>query len=895
MHTIPAPRSTVQGLRRVGELPTGTITFLFTDIEGSTRLLHELGDGFGEVLGQHHRILRAALARHNGAEVTTEGDAFFVAFETVTDAVNAAADMQLSLAEYRERSGVDLWVRMGLHTGEAQLVGDNYGGLDVHRAARISDAAHGGQVLLSAATAHQVQGAARLTAGVRLLDLGGFHLKDLAEAEHLFQLCMEGLRSDFPSPRGLGNPLHLPPQLDEFVDRSRELRHIQTLLAENRLVTLTGPGGTGKTRLASEVGRHSADDFPDGIYFVEIAAIFDAALVPSTIAEALSLREEGGRPIVETVRDYLSTRRILLILDNFEQVVESAPVVSDLLRSAPGLKVMVTSRVSLLISGEHEYLVPPMSLPDPRRLPDLEVLAEYESVKLFLQRARSVKPGFALSDDNAPAIVAICARLDGLPLAIELAAARARLLSPSEILARLDKSLSLLSKAGRDVPQRQRTLMDAIGWSYELLDTQLQTLFRNLGVFRGGWTLDDVEAIADPDQSLGIDVLDGLEALVGSSLVRALSADESQTWFVMLQTIREFAIKLLADQGELQQLRLVHAGHYADLARRAEPEVFKDDLTWLDRLGLEHDNLRAALRRFVDAGEVKKALAMATDLWRFWQIRAHLAEGRAWLTELLDDPASNEDPATRARALIALGGLTYWQNDFTATRAHYEEALGTVESIEDQRGIAEALYNLGFLTLIEGDTKGSRRIHDRSLAIYMGLDDELNTAFVKWGLAMSWVRDHNVDEAARLARESLDTFERHGNWYGRSLGEFVLLQVERIAGNYDKVLALTHETLERPESQKDAVGMPTLLELIANAEIAVGRPRRGLKLASAAARMRKEHGGGAPPPLLDLEDPRQLVADVLPATTIENLWYEGQQMSLGETLAYAQKDGEADE
>ena len=878
----------------MSELPTGTVTFLFTDIEGSTRLLHELGDDFGETLEKHHRILRAALARHNGAEVGTEGDAFFVAFETVTDAVNAAADMQRSLAEHREQSGVDLWVRMGLHTGEARLAGDNYGGLDVHRAARISDAAHGGQVLLSAATAHQVQASARLEAGVRLLDLGRFQLKDLAEPEQLFQLCVEGLRSDFPSPRGLGNPLHLPPRLDEFVDRNRELRHIQELLAENRLVTLTGPGGTGKTRLATEVGRLSAEDFPDGIFFVELAAIFDYSFVPSTIAGALSLREEGARPIIDTVKDYLAAKQIFLILDNFEQVVESAPVVSDLLRTAPGLKVIVTSRVSLLVSGEHEYLVPPMSLPDPRQLPDLEALSEYESVRLFLQRARSVKPDFSLTHDNAPAVVEICVRLDGLPLAIELAAARARLLSASEILVRLGQSLSLLSKPGRDVPQRQRTLMDAIGWSYELLDPQHQTLFRNLGIFRGGWTLDDAESIADPDGALGIDVLDGLESLVSSSLVRVRNADESRTWFVMLQTIREFALQSLGDTGELQHLRMVHAGYFAGLARAAEPEIFNDAEHWPDRLELEHDNLRAALRRFIDAGQVQEGLVMATHLWRFWQIRSHLAEGRAWLSELVGHPRGKEDAATLAAALIALGGLTYWQNDFATTQLHYEEALRTFESIEDDRGIAEASYNLGFLFLIEGDTKRSREIHRRSLAIYESLDDELNVAFAKWGLAMTSIHDRELTEAERLAQEALVSFDRHHNWFGRSLGEFVILQIERIAGRYDKVLADLRESLQRPESH-NAATLSSLLELQANTEIALGHPRRGLKLAAAADHMRTEYGGGAPPPLLDLEDPRALVTNVLGRETMDSIWSEGQQMSIEETIAYAQKDGESDE
>ena len=879
----------------MAELPTGTVTFLFTDIQGSTRLLHELGDDFGELLDQHHRELRDALARHSGVAVGTEGDAFFVAFETVADAVNAAADMQRALAELQARSGVDLWVRMGLHTGDAERVGDNYGGLDVHRAARISSAAHGGQVLLSAATAHQAHNSSRLNNGVRLAELGLHRLKDLVEPERLFQLCIEGLRTDFPPPAATGNPLHLPPRLDEFVDRKREVTEVRALLADHRLVTLTGPGGTGKTRLSIEVGRKSAEEFPDGIFFVELGEIVDSSLVPSTVAKAMSLREEGSRPVIETVADYLRSKQILLILDNFEQVVQAAPVVSDLLRTTAELKVLVTSRTSLRLSGEHEYPIPPMSVPGPQLLPDLDKLPAYESIDLFLQRARSVKPDFTLTEDNAVVIARICEKLDGLPLAIELAGARARLLSPRELLARLDRCLSLLSKPGRDVPRRQRTLMDAIGWSYELLDAEHRALFRNLGVFRGGWTLEDAESVVDPDGTLGIDVIDGLDFLVGSSLVRAWNPDESQTRFIMLQTIREYALRSLEDIGELAHLRMVHASNFAELADAAEPEIFSDVQYWPDRLDLEHDNLRAALQRFIDAGETQRAVVMATRLWRFWQIRSHLTEGRAWLTKLLAHPDSKADPSVRASALIALGGLTYWQNDFVATRRCYEEALALFESTGDQHGIAEALYNLGFLWLIKGDMSRSRELHERSLTMYEDLDDELNVAYAKWGLAMSYILDRELDEAARLAQEALDAFERRHNWFGRSLAEFVTLQIDRIKGNHEPVLAAIRGILENPQAQKDVSSLSSLLEMQADTTIASGLPRRGLKLAAAAAHLRSEYGGGAPPPLLDLEEPRALVAGLLPEHTIESIWAEGQQMSLDEILTYAQKDAESDE
>ncbi len=880
----------------VRDLPTGTVTFLFTDIEGSTRLVHELGEGFGAVLNDHHRILREVFSQHDGVELGTEGDAFFVVFARVPDAVNAAAEAQRRLADRHASSGIDLRVRMGLHTGEGQLVGDNYGGLDVHRAARISAAGYGGQVLLSAATANQAQGSSRISTGVRILDLGRFRLKDLDEPEALFQLCVEGLRTEFPPPRASGNkPVHLPPRLDEFVFRDRELDELRALVGANRLVTLTGPGGTGKSRLGIEVARMSASDFPDGIFFVALAPIEDSELVSSTIAGALSLREEGGRPIVQTVEDYLRHKQTLLLIDNFEQVISAAPLVSQLLGTAPGLKVMVTSRAPLRVSGEQEYPVPPMSVPDPRRVDDVENLETYESIKLFLQRARAVKPDFVITEENASVVSEICVKLDGLPLAIELAAARVRLLSPQEISTRLDRSLSILSGSARDVPQRQRTLTDAIGWSYRLLDEGHQTLFRRLGIFRGGWTLESAEAICDPNRELAVDVIDGLEALVSNSLVRASHPDESHTRFRMLKTIQEFALQTLAEGAELEELQHRQASYFGDLACSAAPEILDDNQDWAARLEVDHDNLRAVLRHRIETGEATEGLTLATHLWRFWQIAAYLAEGSMWLTELLALPEAAANPAARAAALNAVGSLSYWQNDYESARGHYAEAFELFRSAGDRRGVAEALYNLGFLSLIERDAQRALSLHEQSLSAYGELDDELHQAFAKWGIAMSYVQQRKLDEARRVGGEALETFERHHNWFGRSLGQFVQHQVERLSGNFEGAHRLLLESLEDGQSQRDVSTLSSLLELLADVEIAMGRHARGLKLAAAASHLRFEYGGGAPPPLLDLDDPKQSVAEFLSPSEIETTWEEGRRMSLGEAVAYARKDPSADE
>jgi predicted ATPase/class 3 adenylate cyclase len=879
----------------VKELPTGTVTFMFTDIEGSTRLLKELGEGFGELLDHHHTTLRDVISKHRGIEVSTEGDSFFIVFPSVPNAINAAADAQRCFADTGKMGRTELRVRMGLHTGEAELVADSYGGLDVHRAARISSAAHGGQVLLSAITAHHASESSRVGPGVHLLDLGSFRLKDLDVPEQLFQLRIEGLRADFPPPRAMGRPVQIPARLDEFVVRDREVSEIRALVDSSRLVTLTGPGGIGKTSLATEVARMATAGFPDGVYFVGLGAVVDSELVASTIAQELSLREEGGRPIVRTVEDYLEGKRVLLLLDNFEQIVQSAPLISRLLGVAPGLKVLVTSRAPLRISGEREYPVPPMNMPDPGRVITVEDLEDYEAIKLFVQRARSFQPDFVLTDENASVISEICVRLDGLPLAIELAAARVRLLSPQEIKVRLDRSLSILSGAARDVPQRQRTLTDAIDWSYRLLDESHRALFRLLSVFRRGWTLEAAEAVCDAEAELGLDVIDGLDSLVDNSLVRTTQPDGRSTRFAMLETIREFALHALADSGELDKVRRRHAEHFTAMARAAVPEILNEERDWPELLDAEHDNMRAVLRFRIESRKLVEGLALGTSLWRFWQIRSHLAEGRMWLTEMLGLPESEQEPAVRAAALIALGSLTYWQNDFSATRAAWEEARETFERIDDRGGIAEALYNLGFLELIEGDTRRARQLHEKSVALYEESGDELRIAFAHWGIAMTHIRDRNLDEARRLGLESLHTFERHHNWFGRALSDFVMIQVERHSGNYEAARQLIIDGLDRPDVVKDVSSLSSMVELQADIEIAMNRPRRGLKLGAAGRKLRVDYGGGAPPPLLDLRDPKELVSDRLSQSEIELIWDEGMQLSVDEIIAYARKDPTGDE
>jgi predicted ATPase/class 3 adenylate cyclase len=675
----------------MAELPTGTVTFLFTDIEGSTRLLEELGDSYAEVLVTHRQALRKAFTDRGGVEVDTQGDAFFFAFARAKDAVAAAAGGQRALASGPIR------VRMGIHTGEPLRTDEGYVGMDIHRGARIAAAGHGGQVVVSQTAGELVQD--DLSEEFALQDLGEHRLKDLSRSQRIYQLVAEGLERDFPPLATLeSRPTNLPLQPTPLIGRERELVEVVELVRrpDVRMLNLTGPGGAGKTRLALQAAADLLDDFADGVFFVSLGGITEPSLVIPAIAQALGMRETGGFSPDEALERFLKDRELLLVLDNFEHLLAAAPQASDLVLNAPAVKAIVASRASLRVSVEWEYPVPE--------------LADRDAIALFNDRAHAVKPDFNLNGD-AQAVAEICRRLDRLPLAIELAAARVKVLSPTALLERLEKRLPVLTGGARDVPDRQRTLRDTIGWSYELLDETEQRLFSRLAVFVGGCTLAAAEQVCDAD-------LDTLTSLVEKSLVR--QADDR---FRMLETIREYALERLEESGERDEVRRRHIDFFLEFAEREGPDLEHQSSVKVEPMESEHDNLRATLHSARELDDPRLELRLASAFAQFWLLGSHLSEGLERVREALDRdpsaPAEIRGPALRSAIMMAA-----WQGEIETAQGLADEKRQLHAAAGDEKGVGDSLLLLGLIATSEEERYGEARdLLEQSKSIYQQLGD----------------------------------------------------------------------------------------------------------------------------------------------------------------------------
>ena len=873
----------------MGELPTGTVTFLFTDIEGSTRILQNLADRWQAILEDHNRLVREAIRDAGGIDLRTEGDSFFAVFRSAPAAVAAAAEAQRALAAHPWPDDARIRVRMGMHTGEGAVGGDDYIGLDVHRAARIAATGHGGQVLVSSTTSELVRG--ELPDGVGLRDLGQHRLKDLARPERIHQLTVEGLPVEFPPIRSLETPTNLPSQRTSFVGREGELAQVKELLKGPGLLTLTGPGGSGKTRLALQAAGELLDDYPDGVYLAELGPITDPRLIPSTIADSVGARAEGQRQIIDTLRDHLREREMLLVLDNFEQLLEGAPVVADLLATAPRLRVLVTSREPLHITGEQELLVPPLSLPDPARSPTASELGGYEAAALFVQRATAVDPGFRITEANAAAVAELCVRLDGLPLAIELAASRVKMLPPRAILERLEHRLDLLTGGPVDLPARQRTLREAIAWSYDLLDESERALFRRLSAFAGGWSLEAAEAVGWPGADPMGDVLEILGSLVDKSLVQRVPTALDEARFAMLETIREFGLEQLEAAGEAAATRDRHAAFFLTLAEEAEPHLRGvEQKRWLDLLEEEHDNVRAGLRWSIDAGDARTALRLVGALWRFWHLHSHLADGRRWAEEILALPEAAVRSSERIRGLTALGGVAYWQQDLPAFRAAYEGALAIASDLPDPAEVAEQSYNLSFASALEGDFEGMLALIQRCRAMFEGLGNRRGVADCLWILGIAARLGGDLDKSRTLAEESLRIHREIGDRFGATVALYALGRTAMEQGDLVVAEGCFREALANDAAVGNRTGMGVILDNLAAKARIEGDHLRALRLAGASEAIKEAAGAQAPPQFLDLPDPRDAARGALGDAAVAAAWEEGRAMPLDQAVAYARQE-----
>jgi predicted ATPase/class 3 adenylate cyclase/Tfp pilus assembly protein PilF len=832
-------------VKRMAEPHTGNITFLFTDVEGSTSLWERTPKAMSGALSRHDEIMRTAIEAHNGHVFKTVGDAFHATFSAAPDALEAALEAQRALLHEAWDLTGPLRVRMALHTGVAEERDGDYFGPSLNRVARLLSAGHGGQILLSLATRELVRDRLPDESGLR--DLGERRLKDLSSPEHVFQITASGLRSEFPSLNTLDiRRNNLPAQPTPLIGRERELEEVLAMLRSThvRLLTFTGPGGTGKTRLGLQAAAELTDEFEDGVFFVALASVADPTLVAPAITRTLGLTESGNQPAEELLEGYLRDKQVLLVLDNFEHVLESAPLLDALLSAAPGLKVLATSRTALRLYGEHEFPVPPLSLPDTGSLLPLESLSRYEAVTLFVDRARAIRPDFSLTEENAPAVIEICARLDGLPLALELAAARIKLLPPQAMLSRLGNRLKLLTGGARNVPERQRTLRNAIAWSYEMLDDGEETLFARLAVFSGGSTLEGIEAVCDAQGDLPVDALEGVSSLLDKSLVRQEEFQGAEPRLMMLETIREFALEKFEESSDAEAIKRAHAEYFLALAEQSEAELLgSEQESWLERLDPEHDNMRAVLAWAIEGRNTELGLRLAGALRPFWYARGYFDEGRRWLEAALAKGREGTPVAARTKALEGLSWLADAQGDLDRAEAAAEEGLQLSTKAGIESNLAASLQvRLAEAAETRGDYGRAKDLYQESLSHYRETGDTRGIALTLGGLGTLYSDQGDYERAKQLYEEGLVIARKLGG--PQLLGAFLnsLGHVSLLKGDSERAMALTEEAVTLLQEQGHRGGLEYALDNLGWAALLRGDHERAEGLHEQSLVLCKELG-----------------------------------------------------
>jgi predicted ATPase/class 3 adenylate cyclase len=915
-------------------LPSGTVTFLFTDIEGSTKLWEQHPDEMQSALAKHDSILKDAIASHYGHFIKTTGDGVHAVFSTAMDAITAsiAAQHEFQSSMLFKSPDVSIRVRMGIHTGEAQLRDDDYYGGTLNRAARIMSVGHGGQILVSETTLRVAQ--EHLPEGVSNLDLGLHYLKSLNRPEHIYQLDAPGLQNEFPALRSLTHATNnLPAQLTSFIGRERELAEAKTRLEGARLLTLIGPGGTGKTRLSIQLGSQLKSAFEDGVWLVEFAPISDPSLVMQTIASALDVREVPGTPLKVLVHDYLREKQLLLILDNCEHLVEaSAKVTDEFLHIAHNIKIIVSSREALGINGETVYRVPSLSLPEQDGVTK-DAALEYESVQLFVERASAANRKFQLTDENASSVAQICSRLDGIPLAIELAASRISVFSPEQIAKRLGDRFKLLTGGSRTALPRQQTLRALIDWSYELLSEDERALLRRLSVFAGGWTFEAAETICDT-----VDVFEHLPQLVNKSLVTVNDEGDEPRYF-LLETIRQYARDKLLENGEGEGTRDRHLAYFLEMAETAQPEILvkEKELGWINCLQMEYDNIRTAIEWGLSNDPVAVA-RLVYSLSSLMVVLSSAGEGHRWGEKALkeiDDSGKNksdEEKLSRARLLVSMGIMSFSMGDNQTSRSEAKEASPILRKLGDKRALAIALGFLCGACILTGHKDEAIEVFEEALVIAEELGDKyvLGTVlsagsrvdvFAKrdfskaiehhsraskllkehgnrwsYGIAMYgfgnlYMAQRDFAKSREKYKIAMQTMQELGSTRNVSMIKSDLAHILRYEGKYPEAISAYRETIKEWQRMGHRAAIAHQLESLAFIAKALGQPDRALRLFGAAEAMRQKIE-------IDMttqerEEYEKEVADLkenIDENEFTSLWAEGRSMSMEEAIELALGD-----
>ncbi len=861
--------------------PSGTVTFLFTDIQGSTKLWEQAPDAMRPALARHDALLRRSIEDNGGCVFKTVGDAFCAAFPTGSQALEAALAAQFAFGAEAWETEAPLLVRMALHAGDAEERGGDYFGQTLNRVARLMATGHGGQTLLSGAVYETVEG--RLPPSVTLLDLGRHRLKDLGRPERVFQVCHPALPAGFGPLRSLDNlrlPNNLPQQPTSFVGRETQVAEVKSLLTKTRLLTLTGMGGTGKTRLSLQVAADLLDGEGDGVWLVELAALPDPALVAQAVAEALGVREEAGQTITQTLIDWLKPKRLLIVLDNCEHLVGAcASLAAQVLKHCPGVHLLASSREALNVMGEQVYRVP--------------ALAQSESVRLFAERAQTVQPSFLVTAANMPAVSAVCSRLDGIPLALELAAARVRSLPVEEINTRLDSRFRLLTGGSRTALPRQQTLRALVDWSYDLLTAQEKAVLRRLSVFAGGWTLAAAEGVCSGEDIEDWEVLDLLTSLLDKSLV---IYDERTERYGLLETVRQYAKDRGEESGEVEAVRGRAAAWFLNLAREANPKLEGPEASsWLSRLETEHDNLRASLAFFEHSEEgVEPGLSLAVKLSRFWVLRGHVSEGRRWLGRALErvqDWKNTADQKTQEAAVMAFyfaGSFAAMQDDHAAAEAMLKECLAIWRRQGNRANVAVALGGLGMAVQKQGRSAAAQPLFEESLALWRQLGDKDGIAGSLNNLG-NLAKDRGDYAAARpLLEEGLALARELGNPHLTAMLLDNLGVVALQQGDVRDARSLLADSLALKREMGDQWGVAYSLEGMAGVALAQNDFGGTACLLGIAAWVREDLGRPLQSADQDQSDRRAEAARAaLGADAFAAAWEAGRAMTVEEAVDYA--------